>query len=431
MAREQVRRKPSAHGPETAAGVLDKNGARVADDPWVVLKDEDEAPAGVDIVVSLSRLAAEGEALRARNDGRLGVIIEGGEAVEAIGEALDGLALVIVQFASFRDGRGFSTARLLRQRYSFGGELRAVGEVGEDQIFFMQRCGFDAFEIVGPDAEAAFARATRVYSRVYQGAADDRAPAWAGRLKKKHQAEPIRIGAGARVLRDEAEAHARELAHASAEDILAYAMQRVWPGEFAVVSSFGAESAVLLHLAAQVDRAVPVIFLETDRHFAQTLTYRDDLVDRLGLVNVRNQSPDRREVSQEDETGDLWRRDPDACCALRKVRPLGAALASFSAWATGRKRFHGGLRASLPVVEHDGVHFKINPLAAWSADAIAEYMAAHDLPTHPLVAQGYPSIGCWPCTAPADAPGRAGRWSGLDKDECGIHVPASVRRRAL
>lgn len=235
----------------------------------------------------------------------------------------------------------------------------------------------------------------------------------------------------ARDLEAEAASLAAALEGASAREILAYALKEAWPRKFAIVSSFGAESATLLHIAASVDKAAPVIFLETNRHFAQTLAYRDELVARLGLTNVVNQSPDAEEAAHEDAKGDLWRRDPDACCALRKVRPLGAALAPFEAWASGRKRFHGGLRANLPVVEHDGVHYKVNPLATWSAEDIAAYMAAHDLPAHPMVAQGFPSIGCWPCTQPAEAPGRSGRWAGLDKTECGIHVPASARRQAF
>lgn len=223
---------------------------------------------------------------------------------------------------------------------------------------------------------------------------------------------------------------ARAFEGLDAGEILRAAIQDLWPGKFAMVSSFGAESAVLLHLAAQIDRAVPVIFLETDRHFAQTPQYRDELMDRLGLTNLINQNPDPEEAAAEDARGDLWRRDPDACCALRKVRPLGRALEPFEAWATGRKRFQGGLRAGLPLVEHDGLHFKVNPLAAWTVADIEAYMAKHDLPAHPLVAQGFPSIGCWPCTKPAEM-GRSGRWADAEKTECGIHLPLAPRRSAF
>jgi phosphoadenosine phosphosulfate reductase len=234
----------------------------------------------------------------------------------------------------------------------------------------------------------------------------------------------VDLASAARAPEERAAHYARQLEGASARDILDFAMNDLWRGKFAIVSSFGAESAVLLHIASTIEKNVPVIFLETDRHFAQTLQYRDELIERLGLTNVRDQKPDAAEAAAEDAKGDLWRRDPDACCALRKVRPLAEALTDFDAWATGRKRFQGGLRAQLPVIEHDGVHYKVNPLAAWTADEIVAYAAANDLPAHPLVAQGYPSIGCWPCTKPAEAD-RSGRWADIEKSECGIHLPAA------
>jgi len=219
----------------------------------------------------------------------------------------------------------------------------------------------------------------------------------------------------------------------SAQAILEAAIHGAFPERIALVSSFGAESAVLLHLTASVDPGVPVIFIDTHKHFAQTLDYRDELTARLGLKDVRIVEPDPLDVAAEDPTGDLWRRDADACCTLRKVRPNEKALAGFDAWLSGRKRHHGGPRAGLPIVEHDGRHYKVNPLAAWGPKDITAYMRQHDLPPHPLVAQGYPSIGCWPCTAPAAADGdiRAGRWAGLGKTECGIHRPAPKRQQAF
>lgn len=196
--------------------------------------------------------------------------------------------------------------------------------------------------------------------------------------------------------------------------------------EIALVSSFGAESAVLLHMAAAVDRDIPVIFLDTQMHFFQTIQYRDELVAGLGLANVMSIEPDKADLAREDPQNILHKTSTDACCDLRKVRPNARALAPFGAWITGRKRFQGGLRAKMDVVEYDGVHFKINPLANWNAKQISHYFQIHDLPAHPLVAQNYPSIGCWPCTkavAPgAEAGSRAGRWSGEEKSECGIHA---------
>jgi phosphoadenosine phosphosulfate reductase len=199
-------------------------------------------------------------------------------------------------------------------------------------------------------------------------------------------------------------------------------------GDVAIVSSFGAESAVLLHLVSRIDPNVPVLFLDTGKHFAETLAYRDELVARLGLTNLRNLTPEPADVAQRDENGLRWSFDPDGCCEIRKVKPLAKALAGFDATITGRKAFQASTRASLPRFEIDSTdqqgRLKINPLIDWTAEDIAAYIAEHDLPAHPLVAEGYPSIGCSPCTskvAPGEDP-RSGRWKGWDKVECGIHV---------
>jgi len=202
-------------------------------------------------------------------------------------------------------------------------------------------------------------------------------------------------------------------------------------GDIAVVSSFGAESSVLLHLVAQVDPATPVLFLETGKHFPETLAYRDELVARLGLADLRNLTPDPAEITARDESGLRWSYDPDGCCEIRKVQPLARALVHYDATITGRKAFQSSTRANLPRFEIDTSdaqgRLKVNPLIDWSPEMLAAYMAEHDLPPHPLVAQGYPSIGCSPCTAKV-APGedpRSGRWRGWDKTECGIHVPGA------
>ena len=207
-----------------------------------------------------------------------------------------------------------------------------------------------------------------------------------------------------------------------AEAIVARAIDE-FRGRIALVSSFGAEAAALLHVVARIDRTTPVIFLDTGKHFAQTIAYREDLARALGLTDVRDIRPPAEETAAADPKGDLWRRDNDACCALRKVRPLGLALAGFDAWFTGRKRVHGALRAFLPIVEAAAPRIKINPLARWTGEDVEAYAKRHDLPAHPLVEQGFASIGCWPCTAPVAAGDdrRAGRWRGLSKTECGIH----------
>lgn len=200
-------------------------------------------------------------------------------------------------------------------------------------------------------------------------------------------------------------------------------------GDLATVSSFGAESAVLLHLVAQVDPSLPVLFLATGKHFPETLAYRDALVDRLGLTGLRNLVPDPATLAAKDETGLRWSYDPDGCCEIRKVVPLAGALAGYDATITGRKAFQSSTRANLPRFEVDSSdaqgRLKINPLIDWSGEDIQAYFEEHDLPRHPLVAEGYPSIGCAPCTskvAPGEDP-RSGRWKGWDKTECGIHTP--------
>jgi phosphoadenosine phosphosulfate reductase len=216
-----------------------------------------------------------------------------------------------------------------------------------------------------------------------------------------------------------------------AEAIVARALDE-FRGRIALVSSFGSEAAALLHVVARIDRTTPVIFLDTGKHFAQTISYREDLSRALGLTDVRDIRPLAEETAEADPKGDLWRRDNDACCALRKVRPLEGALAGFDAWFTGRKRVHGALRAFLPIVETAPPHIKINPLARWTGEDVEAYAAKYDLPAHPLVEQGFRSIGCWPCTAPVaagDDP-RAGRWRGLSKTECGIHRGAVTQRIA-
>ena len=202
-------------------------------------------------------------------------------------------------------------------------------------------------------------------------------------------------------------------------------------GRIAVVSSFGAESAALLHLVAAADKEIPLIFVNTQKMFGDTLAYRDELSERLGFTDLRVYRPDPYDLAARDATGLRWSYDPDGCCEIRKVAPLRRALAPFDAWISGRKAFQGKSRSALPRFEIDEGKLKLNPLADWSKERLEAYFAEHQLPRHPLVALGYPSIGCTPCTAKV-APGedeRSGRWKGWDKTECGIHgevVPAQL-----
>ncbi len=211
----------------------------------------------------------------------------------------------------------------------------------------------------------------------------------------------------------------------SANAVLTHALGAEGAGKLALVSSFGAESVVLLHMVSVIDRATPVIFIDTQMLFAETLVYQQELAERLGLQNLRIIKASEEIVQDSDPDGTLHSHDPDACCALRKTAPLQSALSGFDGWITGRKRYQGGARTTLDFFEtEDGTgRMKVNPLAHWTREDVQTYMEENRLPRHPLVARGYPSIGCMPCTSPVkngEDP-RSGRWRGQDKSECGIH----------
>jgi phosphoadenosine phosphosulfate reductase len=211
---------------------------------------------------------------------------------------------------------------------------------------------------------------------------------------------------------------------ASPAEVIEAALKTVGREQLALVSSFGTESAALLKVMADVDPAIPVVFLDTGWLFEETLAYRDTLIASLGLTDVRSIKPLEQTLSREDPDRELWFSDPDACCRIRKVEPLARALKPFSAWINGRKRFQGGARAEIPVVEEDGNRLKFNPFANVSREEIEAIYRLAKLPPHPLVASGYLSVGCMPCSS-RTAPGedaRSGRWRGKAKTECGIHT---------
>jgi phosphoadenosine phosphosulfate reductase len=214
---------------------------------------------------------------------------------------------------------------------------------------------------------------------------------------------------------------------AAPHEVIAAAVQAIGRERLAVVSSFGTESAALLKVTADVDPAIPVVFLDTGHMFAETLAYRDELIRILGLQDVRSIKPDPAALAREDADNELWFSDPDACCRIRKVEPLARALAPFAAWINGRKRFQGGVRAAIPVVEQDGERVKFNPFANVTREDIAAIYHTANLPQHPLVASGFRSIGCMPCTSRSagNEDERAGRWRGRGKTECGIHTVAT------
>jgi phosphoadenosine phosphosulfate reductase len=234
----------------------------------------------------------------------------------------------------------------------------------------------------------------------------------------------MRLESAIRPLEEQLAELNRACAGAQPVDVLARVLAD-HPGRAATVSSFGAESVVLLHLLAQLDRHAPVLFLDTEMLFPATLVYQRELAASLGLTGVQVIRPERHATFAQDPEGDLHRRDPDLCCAIRKTAPLEASLRGYTAWITGRKRHQTQGRAALGLFEADAAgRLKVNPLAAWTAAEVTAHIDRHGLPRHPLVREGFPSIGCAPCTTRV-APGedaRAGRWRGTGKDECGIHL---------
>lgn len=356
-------------------------------------------------------------------DGPVADEIDGADVLELAGDMAVDAALaavnaasansVAIRFGAFADGRGFSLALQLR-RAGFTGKLTAVGDVLPDQAAFLQRVGFDD---IASDSHAGDGRfeTARGFTRAYQPSADGATPAYR-RRQRTHHAQLV------------AELNQRAEG-ASPRQIIDLALA-TFNGEIAQLSSFGAEAGVGLALVAQADRRIPVLFIDTHRHFPQTLAYKDELVARLGLTNVVTIEPDPEQEARFDADDDLYKRDGQACCRMRKVEPLERVLTGYLAVITGRKRYHGGGREHLEPFEFDGVRIKVNPFASLTAEAFSALVEALDVPPHPLVVQGYPSIGCWPCTAPANGQtgDRAGRWAGQDRSECGIFDADVVAR---
>ena len=215
-------------------------------------------------------------------------------------------------------------------------------------------------------------------------------------------------------------------AELSPVDFLTTMLQHKFKDEICVVSSFGAESAVLLHMVAQIDPTTPVIFLNTGKLFGETLRYRDRLQTLLGLTDVRSNGPHPTDLAEKDSNEDLWQKNNDMCCHIRKNLPQERALKGFKAVLTGRKRFQTSQRGSMQRIEIDdeaAARLRINPLADYTLEDLQAYLETHNLPKHPLVKDGYLSIGCMPCTDKVKEGDdyRSGRWSEQDKEECGMH----------
>jgi phosphoadenosine phosphosulfate reductase len=334
--------------------------------------------------------------------------------LETITSAAADAATLVLEFGAFRDGRGFSLAAALRAG-GYRGRLVAAGRLIPDQARHLARSGFDAVVLPEGADVRTWERMSAAFSAVYQPGADAEVPIWRRRaVTQTPDALVTQLAAAA--------------GEADAEGVLRAALNPALGLRPAVLSSFGAESAVLLARVADIAPATPVLFLDTGMHFLQTLAYRRTLTEQLGLQDVRLITPAPDDVSVEDPGADLWQTDPDACCDLRKVRPLARALTGIDLVVTGRKRHQTPDRRALQPFEVFEGRVRVNPLHDWSEAQVQAALAASGLPAHPLADQGYRSIGCWPCTravAP-DADARDGRWAGVDKTECGIHLGRRV-----
>jgi phosphoadenylyl-sulfate reductase (thioredoxin) len=334
--------------------------------------------------------------------------------LETLASALGRIETILIDFPAYTDGRGFSLAKQLRTRYGYDGLLVADGPLIPDQYAFALQCGFSAVRLddetlkrhtIG-DWQAALDDFDLTYQRGYAikaGPATSIFDARLTALDERKAADPF-------------------FGH-SAELPLRNSIKK-YKGDIVLATSMGVDSAVLLHMVSRIDASLPVIFLDTGKHFRETLAYRDELVERFGLTNFRNITPVAAELAAEDPDGTLNQSSPDSCCDLRKVRPLDSVINGFGARITGRKRYQTPERANMAILEEGGPQAKVNPLAYWTAKDITKYMRQHDLPPHPLLALGYLSIGCQPCTTRVTAgeDPRAGRWRHSEKTECGIHM---------
>jgi len=326
---------------------------------------------------------------------------------------LPNIKTILVDFPSFADGRGFSIARELRRKYGYTGTLIADGPLIPDQYSYALQCGFDGVRV----DEATYARqgetdwlsAMDEFGLTYQR----------GYAFKNARATSVFDVRKTSVLAANSDDPYFGL---SAEQALRKSINE-YAGKIVMVSSLGVDSAVLLHMAAKIDKNLPIMFLDTGKHFRETLQYRDRLISHLGLTNFQSIIPDKTELKAEDPDSQLNESAPDACCDLRKVRPLDRVIGEYEARITGRKRYQTLDRHNMPIMELGGRQAKVNPLAYWTAKDVTAYIRKHDLPPHPMLALGFLSIGCQPCTtrvAEGEDP-RAGRWREHDKTECGIH----------
>lgn len=319
---------------------------------------------------------------------------------------------IYIEFPAFTDGRGFSIARQLK-RAGFTGEIIASGPLLPDQYAYALQCGFSSVkvddEVYQRQTPKAWSDALLDFDLTYQR----------GYVTPSGPAMNVFELRRARTQNDLASRYDG----LSAQAALRQAITNDFKDQIVMTSSLGVDSAVLLHMVSQIDKDVPILFLETEKHFKETLAYRDTLVTRLGLTNFRSIHPDPQDLTAKDPGGELHLSDRDGCCHIRKVLPLEREIEGYKARITGRKRYQTRNRSDMGILETDGDQSKLNPLAYWSARDVTAYLRQHDLPVHPLLALGFLSVGCAPCTTRVEEgeDPRAGRWRNSDKVECGIH----------
>ncbi|PHR56642.1 MAG: phosphoadenylyl-sulfate reductase [Robiginitomaculum sp.] len=325
---------------------------------------------------------------------------------------LSGLKTIEIAFPSFTDGRGFSIARQVR-RMGFLGTLIASGDLIPDQHAYALQCGFDSVlvddEIYAKQGQQDWRDALDEFSANYQR----------GYTTPNGPAQNIFTARKAKRSNDLKE----QYDGLSAQTALTKALLKDFKGDIVLTSSMGIDSAVMLHLISEIDKDLPILFLETGKHFKETLAYRDLLVEKFGLTNFQNITPDAAQLTELDPEGDLNQSNKDACCDIRKVQPLDKVTGQYKVRITGRKRYQTRDRANISILETEGDFMRLNPLAFWTAKDVTGYMRKHNLPPHPLLAFGFLSVGCSPCTSRVNEgeDPRAGRWRDAEKDECGIH----------
>ena len=360
------------------------------------------------------------------NTPSLGVLIDTDDQLDEIVPYLSKIDLVVIEFSSFSDGRGFSTGYRLRNSIGYDAEIWAKGNLIADQYAQALQCGIDAVLI----DDLQFKRQP---IEQWQNALNDapvpyRFEDHMGNTYHESKKKPANLINANDNDADEITRLNKYFASKPTEELLKYVLKEKRFGRLALVSSFGIQSSILLHLVANIDPETNVLFIDTGKLFPQTLQFQEKLAATLNLTNTKPVKQRLPKLRHQDPNGNLWQIDNSACCDLRKIQPLNNELAHFDSWISGRKTFQGGMRSSLDLFEKSGAHIKINPLANWSKDQLEAYMDRFDLPVHPLADEGYTSVGCMPCTTttlPNQSP-REGRWSGMAKTECGIHLPAKI-----